>query len=58
MRGENGIRRKALVVGLDLRFLVGPEAAASTNGNGGVTGSGSADGLVFSPMVTVGYQAF
>ncbi len=58
VRGENGIRRKALVVGLDLRFLVGPEAAASTNGNGGVTGSGSADGLVFSPMVTVGYQAF
>jgi len=56
-KGANGIRRRALVVGLDLRALLGPEASATANANG-TSGSASTTGFVFSPMVTIGYLAF
>lgn len=56
-KGPNGIRRKALVVGLDLRFLVGPEGSETVTATGGSV-SASTHGFVFSPMVTVGYVAF
>jgi hypothetical protein len=57
-KSEHGARRKALTVGLDLRGLVGPEASATANVNGMSTSSGSSNGFVFSPMLSVGYTAF
>jgi hypothetical protein len=50
-RGENGIRRKALAVGLDLRLDGGGAAFA---GAGGSIGSA----YLISPVAFVGYQAF
>jgi hypothetical protein len=53
--GENGIRRKALSIGVDARFLagdVGAAAVSTTTAEAGVTD------FVFSPMLTIGYQAF
>jgi hypothetical protein len=52
--GEHRARRKGLVVGLDLRFIVGPEATASVNGSA----SASSNGFVFAPLLSVGYVAF
>jgi hypothetical protein len=64
-RGANGVRRRGLVIGLDLRMLVGPEASVSTSGCGAATELGancnaqaSENGFVFSPMLSIGYQAF
>ena len=58
-RGANGVRRRGLVVGLDLRFILGPEATASTSSAlGGVSGSASQTGFTFAPLLSVGYVAF
>ena len=58
-KGQNGVRRKGLVVGLDLRFIVGPEATASASTNlGGVSASASTTGFTFAPTLSVGYVAF
>lgn len=54
--GQNGIRRKALSIGVDLRFLRGPAAAVEFGENGG--GTGSVNAFIFSPMVSLGYTAF
>jgi hypothetical protein len=54
-RGLNGVRRHGLVVGLDLRFIVGPEATASAAEG---TASASTTGFVFAPLLSIGYVAF
>jgi hypothetical protein len=54
--GQNGIRRKALSIGVDLRFLRGPAAAVEFGEGGG--GTGSLNAFIFSPMVSLGYTAF
>jgi hypothetical protein len=54
--GQNGIRRKALSIGVDLRFLRGPAAAVEFGENGG--GTGSVNAFIFSPMASIGYTAF
>jgi hypothetical protein len=56
-KGANGIRRHGLVVGLDARFIIGPEATASVSGDG-ATVSGSTTGFTFAPLLSVGYVAF
>jgi hypothetical protein len=53
--GEDGIRRKAFSIGLDMRLLAGAAGSASTNG---VTTEASATNFVLSPMLTLGYSAF
>ncbi len=60
-RSEFGPRRRALAIGLDTRFLAGPNAGVSescTTANCTSTGGGSAYGLMLHAMLTVGYQAF
>lgn len=58
-RGADGVRRRGLVIGLDARLLVGPSASASANIQTGATSVGGSDhAFVFSPMLSVGYQAF
>lgn len=52
--GQNGVRRKALSIGVDLRFFSGP--AASVDSNGGST-AGLRD-FIFAPMASLGYTAF
>jgi hypothetical protein len=54
-RGADGVRRKALSVGADLRLLGGGAGVASSNGN---SSSASASTFVLAPMITVGYTAF
>lgn len=54
-RGPDGVRRKALTVGADVRLLGGGAGVASSNGE---SGSASASTFVLAPMLTVGYQAF
>jgi hypothetical protein len=54
-RGANGIRRKALAVGMDLRLLGGGAGYASVSSS---SGTASASTFVMAPMFTVGYQAF
>jgi len=57
-KGENGIRRKALVIALDARFIIGPEATATAS-NIGVTGASASDtGFTFAPLLSIGYVAF
>jgi hypothetical protein len=63
-KGPDGVRRKALVVGLDLRFIIGPEATAAADcglgcGASGVgSSSASTTGFTFAPLLSVGYVAF
>lgn len=54
--GEDGVRRKALSIGVDLRFLRGPAAAVEFGEGGG--GTGSVNAFIFAPMVSLGYTAF
>lgn len=56
--GENGYRRKALVIALDLRALIGPAASATTNANGTSSGTASTTAFGFAPMLSIGYEAF
>jgi hypothetical protein len=51
-RGDDGIRRKALALGVDVRLLGGGAGFASS------AGSASATRFVASPLATIGYQAF
>lgn len=53
-RGEDGIRRKAFNIGLDVRFLGGVAGMAKA----GATTSADASQFVLSPMLSIGYQAF
>jgi hypothetical protein len=56
---REGWRRRALAIGLDLRFLTGAFGAASTTTVGGnTTTSASVNQFGFSPMVSIGYAAF
>jgi hypothetical protein len=60
-RGDDGIRRKALVIGLDARFIIGPEATATASNNfltGATSGSVSNTGFTFAPLLSIGYVAF
>jgi hypothetical protein len=61
-KGADGVRRKGLVIGLDLRFIIGPEATASASNVGTInetaSGSASTTGFTFAPMLSVGYVAF
>jgi hypothetical protein len=53
--GENGVRRQALSIGVDVRLLagdVGQATVTDTTAEAGVTD------FVFAPMLTIGYQAF
>lgn len=54
-RGPDGIRRKALAVGMDLRLLGGGAGYATVSSS---SGTASASTFVMAPMFTVGYQAF
>lgn len=55
--GHNGARRNGFTIGLDMRFLGGPNGQAEVNPNGQST-SASATGFLFSPYLTIGYSAF
>ncbi len=61
-RSSRGARRTALVAGVDIRLLSGPEASASANvgcAEAGTCGaSASTHGFVFAPMFSIGYLAF
>jgi hypothetical protein len=69
-KGENGYRRKALVLALDLRFIVGPGGSASTGGCSVLTAetggcnpaaagaSASGSEFFFFPVASLGYSAF
>ncbi|MCA9621519.1 MAG: hypothetical protein KC731_21000 [Myxococcales bacterium] len=54
--GDDGVRRKAFAIGLDVRLLGGAvgTATASTNGSA----SASVTDFVAVPMLSLGYQAF
>jgi hypothetical protein len=56
-RGGDKVRRKAFALGLDMRLLGGP-AAAATVSTEATSATASASTFIFSPMLTVGYQAF
>jgi len=53
--GTERARRKALVIAVDARFLVGPSASVSVNGS---SASESSSGFTFSPTLSIGYEAF
>ena len=53
--GEDGIRRKALTIGLDVRMLAGEAGFARVSTT---TAEAAASQFVFSPMLSIGYQAF
>ena len=55
--GEDGIRRKSLTIGADLRLLTGAFGVA-TSGIAGSTVSGSANSFAIAPSVSLSYQAF
>jgi hypothetical protein len=57
-RGADGVRRRGLVVGLDLRFIIGPEATAAANTSGVASASASDTGFTFAPLLSIGYVAF
>lgn len=52
---ENPVRRKALSIGVDLRLMAGGAGYAKASQD---TTTVSATNFVFSPMLTIGYQAF
>jgi hypothetical protein len=54
-RGEDGIRRKALSIGLDIRFLAGEAGFARASAT---TAEAAVAQFVLSPMLSIGYQAF
>jgi len=54
--GANGIRRKGLALGLDVRFLVGEVGFAALSSSG--TASATATDFILSPMAFIGYEAF
>lgn len=58
--GDNGIRRKALMIGLDLRLLggYGGFARQSATTGGSVSQSVAVGSFVVSPQFSIGYQAF
>ena len=53
--GDDGVRRKALAIGLDVRLLGGAVGTATVSTTGG---SASATSFVAVPMLSIGYQAF
>jgi hypothetical protein len=53
--GEDGIRRKGLALGLDVRMLVGDVGFATVTTSGGTA---SASTFLLAPMAFVGYEAF
>jgi hypothetical protein len=53
--GEDGIRRKGLAVGLDVRMLVGDVGFATVSTSGSTA---SASTFLLSPMAFIGYEAF
>ena len=52
-KGDDGIRRKALTIGADLRLMVGPFATASAT-----TASASTSAFAMAPTAFIAYQAF
>jgi hypothetical protein len=54
---RRGIRRRALTLGADLRFLTGAFGASSVNSSGDGTVSASSS-FVISPALFIGYTAF
>jgi hypothetical protein len=54
-RGDNGIRRQALTIGVDMRFLAGATGFASSTTSGS---EAAVRPFVLSPMLSIGYQAF
>ncbi len=56
-RGQDGIRRKALSLALDVRMLGGP-AGVATASTDTVGATASPNAFVLSPVFTLGYQAF
>jgi len=54
-RGNDGVRRKALSIGLDVRMLGGGAGFASADTT---STTAAASEFVLAPMLTVGYQAF
>ncbi len=54
-RGDDGIRRKALTIGVDVRLLGG---AAGSSSASTTTVEASATTFVFAPSLSVGYTAF
>jgi hypothetical protein len=58
-RGDNGIRRKAFVIGADVRLLGGAIVKLSATAGPGTAGAGAGVGdFVFAPVGFIGYQAF
>lgn len=53
--GEDGIRRKGLALGVDLRMLVGDVGFATVSTSGGTA---SASTFLLAPMAFIGYEAF
>ncbi len=56
-RGEDGIRRKAFAIGLDVRALGGAIGSATVNTAAG-SASAAATNFILIPMLSLGYQAF
>ena len=56
--GENGIRRKGLVIGIDVNLLTGPFASETATSGGGLTATVSDRSFVIQPMASISYQAF
>jgi hypothetical protein len=54
-RGDNGVRRQALTIGVDMRFLAGEAGFAAVSAT---TAEAAERPFVLSPMLTIGYQAF
>lgn len=53
--GEDGIRRKGLALGVDVRILVGEVLGATVTGSGVAASSSS---LIVAPTAFIGYEAF
>jgi hypothetical protein len=55
---RRGIRRRALTIGADFRFLTGDFGASTVNTSGNGTVSASANSFALSPALFIGYTAF
>jgi len=55
--GEDGVRRRALVIGVDVHLLVGPAIGAKVDDDG-QSASANATSFALQPMLTLSYVAF
>jgi hypothetical protein len=55
---RNGLRRRALSIGVDARLMTGAFGAASANNTGNVTATASVNSFALWPMASIGYTAF